>query len=418
MSAAGRVDVSAQCPVRPLASGPEAYFFGYYYYSPWDADSRRCLALRTAHRATMPAPGETAEVGWLEHGSFHRLAVTRAWNWQQGCGLRWLPGSDHARIAYNDLRDGAVRGVLLDVNTGSEQILPRAAADLSDDGRWAVSLDYARLAQARPVVGYGQAAAVDVAQVPDDDGVWLIDLASGAERLLLSLRQAVDLHEGPDFATAAAAPAYAGRPGYEQPGRGHRFDGAKFSPDATRVLIGHRWPRRAPLELPHFQRHFWDRLLLCPVAGGAPARLGEDGFFSHTIWQDERSILSWCHWRGVAGLWRIDADHQQATAVLPELITEDPHASFSPDGRWLLGDGYPQREAGREPRRPLWICDLARGIRHDIGAFASPAPFDRGAIRCDLHPRWSPDGRQVCIDSVHEGVRRMYAIDVAAVVDP
>jgi putative transposase len=37
--------------------------------------------------------------------------------------------------------------------------------------------------------------------------------------------------------------------------------------------------------------------------------------------------------------------------------------------------------------------------------------------RCDLHPRWSPDGRQVCIDSAHEGERQMYIVDVSELVD-
>ena len=35
---------------------------------------------------------------WIE------LAETRAWNWQQGCMLQWLPGSQN-EIIWND-RDG------------------------------------------------------------------------------------------------------------------------------------------------------------------------------------------------------------------------------------------------------------------------------------------------------------------------
>jgi Tol biopolymer transport system component len=34
--------------------------------------------------------------------------------------------------------------------------------------------------------------------------------------------------------------------------------------------------------------------------------------------------------------------------------------------------------------------------------------------RCGLHPRWSPDAREVCIDSIREGERQMYLVDVSA----
>jgi len=32
-----------------------------------------------------------------------------------------------------------------------------------------------------------------------------------------------------------------------------------------------------------------------------------------------------------------------------------------------------------------------------------------------LHPRWNRDGLAVCIDSVHEGERQMYVIDVSQI---
>jgi len=52
----------------------------------------------------------------------------------------------------------------------------------------------------------------------------------------------------------------------------------------------------------------------------------------------------------------------------------------------------------------------------ELGRFFAPWRFD-GENRCDLHPRWSPDGNCVSIDSSHEGVRMSYIINVSNVVD-
>ena len=44
-------------------------------------------------------------------------------------------------------------------------------------------------------------------------------------------------------------------------------------------------------------------------------------------------------------------------------------------------------------------------------------PELQGEIRCDFHPRWDRTGQQLCIDSVHEGFRGIYLLDVRAVLD-
>ncbi|MGE8489870.1 MAG: hypothetical protein ACN6OQ_16090, partial [Paraburkholderia nemoris] len=61
-----------------------------------------------------------------------------------------------------------------------------------------------------------------------------------------------------------------------------------------------------------------------------------------------------------------------------------------------------------------FLFDTKAGLRYDIGSFYTP-PDLKKENRCDLHPRWRRDGRAVCIDSVHEGERQMYVIDVSAI---
>jgi Tol biopolymer transport system component len=80
--------------------------------------------------------------------------------------------------------------------------------------------------------------------------------------------------------------------------------------------------------------------------------------------------------------------------------------------RWLLTDTYPDPVTNE---RILMMFDCENNVRHDLGSFYTD-PKLRKENRCDLHPRWSRDGTQVCIDSVHEGERQMYVLDVAPIV--
>jgi Tol biopolymer transport system component len=74
----------------------------------------------------------------------------------------------------------------------------------------------------------------------------------------------------------------------------------------------------------------------------------------------------------------------------------------------VITDTYPDRN---DKKRTLMLYHPGENRRVDIGRFLAPPPYE-GDIRCDLHPRWSRDGRQVCFDSVHQGTRQMYVADV------
>ena len=76
----------------------------------------------------------------------------------------------------------------------------------------------------------------------------------------------------------------------------------------------------------------------------------------------------------------------------------------------MMTDTYPDAQSNRT----LMLYEMATGRRIDIGVFFSP-PQLAGELRCDLHPRWSRDGRKVSIDSAHTGERQIYEIDVSSI---
>ena len=69
-------------------------------------------------------------------------------------------------------------------------------------------------------------------------------------------------------------------------------------------------------------------------------------------------------------------------------------------------------QAERDLGKSHGVISGSGGVR----GLLSPEPF-RGEIRCDPHPRWSWDEKQICFDSVHEGSRQVYVVDVSEIVE-
>ena len=85
------------------------------------------------------------------------------------------------------------------------------------------------------------------------------------------------------------------------------------------------------------------------------------------------------------------------------------HCTYLPGNRFILNDTYPDERRLQH----VYLCEAETDRRIALGDFLSPHQFT-GEFRCDTHPRYSPDGRKVVIDSPHGGNgRQMYLIDVS-----
>jgi len=381
---------SQHVPIRPLTRGLH-HWFGYYEKCPWDRSGRWLLAMESEFCDRPPQAEDAAVIGLVDmesDGSWTPLAETRAWNWQQGSMLQWLNEGKSGDVIFNDRMDGRLVSRVLNVNTGEERVLDLPIYGVNRSGTRAASLNFARLQHQRPGYGYAGVADpwLDVSE-PEDDGLWSMDLATGKSKLILSVAEAAAFQRGADF-----------------DGKTHRFNHAQFGPE-DRFAVLHR--RKTPdMEVGD------TRLLTLDIDGGDLRCLTDHSLVSHYDWWRANRIVGWARRYGIGDRYFIfeDADEGNIQAIGDDVLDCDGHCSFSPDGRWMLSDTYPDEEH----HRTLFLFKMATGERIDIGRFLSPPV--KWEIRCDLHPRWSRDGQQVCIDSVHEGTRQMYALDVSQIV--
>jgi len=381
----------ARDPLRAVTAGPRHHFFGYYDKCPWNRSGTLLLAHQAAFNDRPPGPGDSASVGIVHLGDGNRyrpLAATLAWNWQQGSMLQWHPADPEHLVLHNDRRGNRFVGIVRDMQGREVGVYERPIYAVCSDGRFAYSINFARLYDHRP--GYGYAGCADPwaeEAHPVGDGIHWLDLASGRSDLIVSLDRLARLGTDPAWRDAF-----------------QWLNHVQVSPDGSRLAFFH---------IRRTDGSSWRaRLCTCGADGSDLSCLLDAASVSHYDWLDNERILVWARDEGRPGQFRLVSVHGESRVVGAGVLVEDGHVSFSPDRRWVLNDTYPDRY----DMRTLMLYRWPDGERIDLARLHSPKARWWGEIRCDLHPRWSRDGTMICVDSVHTGERQIHIVDVARFV--
>lgn len=411
--------------------GPRSHFFGYYDKSPFDGDERRLLCHAVDFDGRMVQAGDRAGIGFwdLSDGSYTRLGETEAFNWQQGSMLQWLPGTDYTQVIYNDRANNHFAAIILDVQAEDRHVLPITIYSLASDGHYAVTPRFERLYYCRPGYCYqGIEQPQWNARLPLGDGIWCLNLKSGTQELILETKALAESQRLPSMQGAT-----------------HYVEHPLIAPDGKKLIFLHRWvvPGDGTIVT---------RLYGCNLDGTDLRMYPDTGMYSHAIWQDPDSFIVWGrqpnayaqirlkgNWRRVlTPLLRFhrrypyhpmiqgarrriarDAFLRFSGPEQPEIVgrgrlEEDGHPSVCPGcPQLLLVDTYEDKQNYRH----LKIYNMESDVAVEIGRFYSPDRFNRTSFRCDLHPRWSPSGRLVCVDRAYRGGRQMLVLDVSGVLE-
>ncbi len=380
-------------PVRAITRGPKFHWFGYYDKLQFDPTGRHVLGMEVDFEHRSPQPGDVIKIGMVDLADgdcWTELDQSRAWCWQQGCMLQWRPGSE-TEVLWNDREGDRFVCSILDTQTGEKRTLPHAIYTISPDGRTALSVDFRRINEMRP--GYGYAGLPDPNRdflAPADSGIYRMDLEAGEAELIVTI------------ADIASVPF----PQVDLSGAKHYFNHLLFNPDGTRFEFLHRW--RFGTE------RFQTRMMTAALDGSDVRVLDDSGYTSHFIWRDREHILAWSYHPSFGYGFYLFHDGPSKVEVVGEgIMTENGHCSYLPGNEWILNDTYPDERGNQQ----LYLYHVASNKKVPLGGYFSPSEY-KGEWRCDLHPRFSPNGRSIVIDSAHGGDgRQMYLVDISSIVN-
>ena len=129
---------------------------------------------------------------------------------------------------------------------------------------------------------------------------------------------------------------------------------------------------------------------------------------SHYRWANDRELVVYCTVEGKPSMYIIDmqsgAWKELDTPYFCRKGIADIHCNLLPDSKYIIGDGYPI-----EGYRYLLAYNRETGASKVLFGAATlpPTVVD---IRCDLHARFSADGKWITYDTTENGKRQIAAI--------
>ena len=216
------------------------------------------------------------------------------------------------------------------------------------------------------------------ALAPAADGIWLLDTAANSARLLHSFAEVATVE--PQSSMAAAT---------------HYFNHLSWNPSGSRFLFFHIW------EPPGERRRI--RLLTSDPQGNV--KLVTNGrLVSHYAWIDDRRMILFAEFDGALGYYEVeDRPHDELSPRrFGTMPAHDGHPTWNAAAGRFLFDSLPDRLS----ERSLMTFRPGDEAVRVLASFYSPAAL-AGEKRCDLHPRWSRDGRFIAVDTGHAGYRQM-----------
>jgi len=364
-----------------------ATFFGYYNISPFNMNGDVIYHKVDNEKIRGSYYGAADILIKRKNGEIEKIADTKSWNWQQGSMLQWFSKSNDT-IIFNNYINNEYKSVIKNIHTGHEKIIDTPIYSVDKGGQFALSLNFERLALMRPDYGYFN-KHISWDDMPDNknDGIWHVDLVNNEKRLILSLETLSKFKPSKTMKNAK-----------------HKVNHIDIASSGKRFMFLHRWVGQ--------QGRFMRLLTANTHDGGDLFYITGNSMVSHNCWKGDEEIVSFCRASNGVNKYVLFKDKSESETIIGEKdFNNDGHPSISPDGTWMLTDDYP--DSGKFSG--LYLFNLKKKQKHMLGRFFQPLKY-KGEKRIDLHPKWSPDGKQVSIDSGHDGKRKVFLIDVESIL--
>ncbi len=390
-------------PTRVITHGPKHHWFGYYDKLQFDPTNRFVLGMEVDFEGRSPKPEDEIRIGMVDlksNDQWIELGSSKAWGWQQGCMLQFIPGSD-SLVIWNDRMNQKFVSHLFNIYTKKEKILPFPIYALSPDGSHAITTDFNRIEDTRP--GYGYAGIPDPNReelAPGNEGIYVCNLQTSEKRLIITYKQ---MQQQPMMADDNA--------NHDRLTQKNWFNHLLFNTDGSRFIFLHRWKAKSKKDVGGFATLMYTS----DLEGKNIHLVDPSNYTSHFIWRDKEHIAAWTRQpsNGPGFYVFTDGNPKETYVLNQEKMPVNGHNTYLPGNEWILNDSYPDKNRFQH----VYLYNVITDKKVPLGDFYL-APEYKGEWRCDTHPRSSHNGKLVCVDCPTEtGGRQLVLLDISGIVE-
>lgn len=360
-------------------------FFGYYDKSPENED--KCIIVHETELSTrqVPDPAIPLKIVLINAKTqeCRTIGNSFSYTWQQGARTQWL---NKDLVIYNDFREGRYVAVVWSMDQTREVRQFDFPVQDAFGTEYYLSINYRRIMNLRPDYGYRNLPLLSDEEIRDlqNDGIRKVNYHSGKCVLVHKLQEIIDCNYKPIFDKCL-----------------HKVNHVMINKTGTGFIFIHRY---------YQNKRRYDRLMYSDFK--SLKVLVDDGMVSHCCWINDDMVLGYWQVKDKDGYYICDVPTGRITECpgMNGLGVGDGHPSCYKD--WIVFDSYPDKS--RMQKLFLYNMSSAKVIPL-LEVYQSPRFMNQ--TRCDLHPRFSPDGKLVFFDTVYSGKRQLCYVDVSSVLN-
>ena len=350
--------------------------FGGYYDRPTIFEGKILSCLTDF--PTKNNPSERQRIKLVANNQI--IDMTAAYNWQQGCKAQWL---DNDKIIYNVFENGIYASKVF--SSRENKVVKIFSKPNQDSFKtdFFLSVNYSRIMNLRPDYGYRNLPLLSENEMKDieHDGIFKVDYNSGDAVLLHSLKQITECNFKSLFNKCQ-----------------HVANHLMINSNGSGFIFIHRFYEG---KIRHDTLMFSDFKTLKVLA--------DENMVSHCHWIDNENVFGFLRHNNNDGFFYINTITGEITEEKKLTSFSDGHPSCY--GHWITFDTYPDKSR----MQTLYLFNMKTKELYPLLELFHPLKY-MNQTRCDLHPRFSSEGKYISFDTVFSGKRTQCFIDVQKIV--